>query len=269
MWHDLMNKPVSLQQYFPEQTIQSYLDALLQDAAVELAAAEAQSVAAPSVSEAVTVAEPAATPVRTATPRLVAPVVVEPPPAIIEPIAVVEPVAPPPPTAIGTPAWREQPFEALLFDVGGLMLAVPLVSLGTIHPLETEITPLFGQPDWFLGILPTQTGNLKVLDTARWVMPERYQTELKDGLRFVISVEGYDWGMAVHGVSKSIRLMPDQIKWRSQDGKRPWLAGTVIEHMCALLDVSALATLIVSGAAKEHNAARGAGKPVAKAPRRH
>lgn len=171
---------------------------------------------------------------------------------------------------MATPAWREQPFEALLFDVGGLTLAVPLVSLGTIHTLESEITPLFGQPDWFLGILPTQTGNLKVLDTARWVMPERYQSELKDGLKFVISVEGYDWGMAVHGVSKSIRLAPEQIKWRSQQGKRPWLAGTVIEHMCALLDVSALATLIVSGAANELQAPRpAAGKPVAKAPRRH
>lgn len=266
-----MNKPVSLQQYFPEQTIQSYLDALLQDAAVELAVAEAESVAAPSVPATMALAEPATPPVRTAVaPRLVAPVI-EPTPAIAEPVAVIEPVAPPPPppAAIETPAWREQPFEALLFDVGGLMLAVPLVSLGTIHPLETEITPLFGQPDWFLGILPTQTGNLKVLDTARWVMPERYQTELKDGLRFVISVEGYDWGMAVHGVSKSIRLTPDQIKWRSQAGKRPWLAGTVIKHMCALLDVSALATLIVSGAANEQNVARGAGKPVAKAPRRH
>lgn len=265
-----MNKPVSLQQYFPEQTIQSYLDALLQDAAVELAAAEAESVAVPVVAETITVAEPAVMPVRAVVePRLVAPVVIEPPPAIVEPMVGTEAIIPPPPAAIETPAWREQPFEALLFDVGGLMLAVPLVSLGTIHPLETEITPLFGQPDWFLGILPTQTGNLKVLDTARWVMPERYQTELKDGLRFVISVEGYDWGMAVHGVSKSIRLTPDQIKWRSQAGKRPWLAGTVIEHMCALLDVSALATLIVSGAANEQNAARGAGKPVAKAPRRH
>lgn len=254
-----MNKPVSLQQYFPEQTIQSYLDALLQDAAVELAATEAEAVAAPAVMPArVAVAA-----------RLVAPVVVEPPPVVAEPVAVIEPATPPPPAAIATPAWREQPFEALLFDVGGLMLAVPLVSLGTIHPLETDITPLFGQPDWFLGILPTQSGNLKVLDTARWVMPERYQAELKDGLRFVISVEGHDWGMAVHGVSKSIRLTPEQIKWRSQAGKRPWLAGTVIEHMCALLDVSALATLIVSGAANEQTAVRGAGKPVAKAPRRH
>ena len=263
-----MNKPVSLQQYFPEQTIQSYLDALLQDAAVELAMGDAspvEPVARPMAEVAAEAARPVAK--QASAPAVSAPVPVREPVAI--PPVEVQAAVPPPPAAVATPAWREQPFEALLFDVGGLTLAVPLVSLGTIHPLETDITPLFGQPDWFLGILPTQTGNLKVLDTARWVMPERYQADLKDGLKFVISVEGYDWGMAVHGVSKSIRLSPEQIKWRSQQGKRPWLAGTVIEHMCALLDVSALATLIVNGAATEAQARPAGGKPVAKASRRH
>lgn len=152
----------------------------------------------------------------------------------------------------GRPEWAEEPFECLLFDVAGLTLAVPLICLGTIHSLEgRELTPLFGQPDWFLGILPSPQGNLKVLDAARWVMPERYREDFKEGLRFVISVEGYDWGIAVHQVSRSIRLDPAEIKWRTQRSQRPWLAGTVIEHMCALLDVSALAALIESGAAKQ------------------
>lgn len=39
-----------------------------------------------------------------------------------------------------------------------------------------------------------------------------------------------------------------------QRGQRPWLAGTVIEHMCALLDVAALAELIASGAVKQMHA---------------
>ncbi len=144
-----------------------------------------------------------------------------------------------------------EPFECLLFDVAGLTLAVPLVCLGSIYPLENqELTPLFGQPDWFLGILPSQAGNLKVLDTARWVMPERYRDDYRDGLKYVISVQGYEWGLAVHQVSRSIRLDPAEVKWRSQRSQRPWLAGTVIEHMCALLDVAALAELIASGAVK-------------------
>lgn len=151
----------------------------------------------------------------------------------------------------GRPIWAAEPFECLLFDVAGLTLAVPLVCLGSIYPLAGhDLTPLFGQPDWFLGILPGQNGNLKVLDTARWVMPERYRDDYREGLQYVISVQGYEWGLAVHQVSRSVRLDPSEVKWRSQRQQRPWLAGTVIDQMCALLDVSALAELIASGAAK-------------------
>lgn len=174
-------------------------------------------------------------------------------PPRVEPLVEVHlaPPALPPQTVDGRPAWASEPFECLLFDVAGLTLAVPLVCLGSIYPLAgQELTPLFGQPEWFLGILPSQAGNLKVLDTARWVMPERYRDDLREGLQYVISVQGYEWGLAVHQVSRSLRLDPSEIKWRSQRGQRPWLAGTVIEHMCALLDVAALAELIASGAVK-------------------
>lgn len=217
-----MSDSLPVQHFVPEQTIQCYLDALLQEAAAELALAEAELPAAPP---AVLLQEPVAA-------------AVVPPPAVAEPLVL---------RAAEQPAWRNEPFEALLFNVGGLTLAVPLIALGSIHKLEEAITPLFGQPDWFLGLLPTERGNLKVLDTARWVMPERYQPELREAISFVISVQGHDWGMAVHGVSESIRLRPEQVKWRSGQGKRPWLAGTVIDHMCALLDVDALATLIERG----------------------
>src|SRR5690606_2777253 len=119
-------------------------------------------------------------------------------------------------------------FECLLFDVAGLTLAVPLVSLGSIYPLAIdELTPLFGQPDWFLGLLPAKGSNLRVVDTARWVMPERYSDQVREGLRFVISVQGYEWGLAVTEVHRSIRLDPSAVKWRSQRTQRPWLAGTV------------------------------------------
>uniref|UniRef100_UPI00123B5EB0 chemotaxis protein CheW n=1 Tax=Pseudomonas profundi TaxID=1981513 RepID=UPI00123B5EB0 len=246
-----MNRSTPLQEYIPQQTIQCYLDALLQEAAVELALADQPEIGTPAQAEVqVVVVESEVVPVQT---------------QVAEPVqyiasqsvdtglsaewqTVEQELAPQESAPVQQAEWRERPFEALLFDVGGLTLAVPLVSLGTIHSLESEITPLFGQPDWFLGILPTPAGNLKVLDTARWVMPERYSPALQNDLRFVISVQGYDWGMAVHGVSRSIKLSPDQIKWRSQQGKRPWLAGTVIEHMCALLDLSALASLLISHA---------------------
>ncbi|MEG1040641.1 MAG: chemotaxis protein CheW [Pseudomonas sp.] len=270
----------------PQLALQSYLDGLLHEATedVELAeptvelddfqaavleeqardalVAQAQrpvvvTLASLPFAEPTPVVLPAILPVRLPEP--------EPEPATIEVLAESpEPIEPlvqvhlppaanqPPHTVDGRPAWAAEPFECLLFDVAGLTLAVPLVCLGSIYSLAGhELTPLFGQPDWFLGILPSQGGNLKVLDTARWVMPDRYRDDFRQGLQYVISVQGYEWGLAVHQVSRSLRLDPNEIKWRSQRGQRPWLAGTVIEHMCALLDVAELAELIASGAVKQ------------------
>ncbi|MGY2169274.1 CheW domain-containing protein [Pseudomonas gingeri] len=278
-----MNRPVDITTR-PQVALQSYLDALLQEATEELpvalaaepeitvpVAVEPELVSELDEFQAAVLEEQARDAL--AAQALVAPVAPAPVPAPVEvavelpvarPVApvLVEPVVevhlppaqnitPPPVEGDARPHWAAEPFECLLFDVAGLTLAVPLVCLGSIYSLAGhELTPLFGQPDWFLGILPSQAGNLKVLDTARWVMPDRYRDDFRQGLQYVISVQGYEWGLAVHQVSRSLRLDPNEIKWRSHRGQRPWLAGTVIEHMCALLDVSELAELIASGAVK-------------------
>ena len=252
--------------------LQSYLDGLLQEAAIELADSVSQdefqaAVLEEQLRDTRQIQPPRleiVQPTPPTPPAVVTPGVTLPSTPSVEPVVKVEvapqtPAAPVEVTADGQPAWAEEPFECLLFDVAGLTLAVPLVCLGSIYPLaDQELTPLFGQPDWFLGILPSQAGNLKVLDTARWVMPDRYREDFREGLQYVISVQGYEWGLAVHQVSRSIRLDPSEVKWRTQRSQRPWLAGTVIEHMCALVDVTALAELIASGAVKQ---LPGAAKP--------
>ena len=136
----------------------------------------------------------------------------------------------------GRPEWAQGRFECLLFDVAGLKLAVPLVTLGAIHQIDKKFNLLPGQDDWFIGILRTSTGNINVIDTALCVMPERYKPEDRDNLKFVISLHGYEWGLACHDVSNSITLNPEEVRWRTVRGKRPWLAGTVVDHMCSLID---------------------------------
>ncbi|MFJ7145814.1 CheW domain-containing protein [Pseudomonas protegens] len=296
-----MNRPLDIKSR-PQLALQSYLDALLQDATEEEQVPEPPVQVAPPVppvtleasSEVLDefqaavleeqardaqVQHQAAPAAREAAPAPLTPAVMESPeplPSSISPVvpmlqALVPPLVevhlppsntPPPVTGSDRPSWAAEPFECLLFDVAGLTLAVPLVCLGSIYSLAgQELTPLFGQPEWFLGILPSQAGNLKVLDTARWVMPDRYRDDFRQGLQYVISVQGYEWGLAVHQVSRSLRLDPNEIKWRSHRGQRPWLAGTVIEHMCALLDVAELAELIATGGAKQMAISQAAHKP--------
>lgn len=145
----------------------------------------------------------------------------------------------------GRPAWAQQRFECLLFTVSGLTLAVPLVELGAIYSIGDEITPIFGQADWFLGLLSVKDRNIRAVNTAKVVMPERYSTASDERFSYVITINGVDWGLAVDSVSEAIALEPDDVRWRSSRSKRPWLAGTVIDKMCALLDVSQLAAMFI------------------------
>ncbi|MCW4629392.1 MULTISPECIES: chemotaxis protein CheW [Marinomonas] len=141
--------------------------------------------------------------------------------------------------------WATGRFECLLFYVGGLKMAVPLVELGGIfQSSKDKLTSIFGQPNWFMGVANVGEFNLRTVDTALWVMPNHYQGEMKENFKFVIQLDRSNWGVACERVAEAITLEPSQVKWRSDRSKRPWLAGTVIDHMCAILDVQGFIELL-------------------------
>lgn len=150
------------------------------------------------------------------------------------------------------PDWSRHAFECLLFKVAGLQLAVPLVLLGAIHRIDRELTELPGRPRWFMGMLPLGDRNIRVVDTAAWVMSGRYPEGCAEQYKFVIRLDDSDWGLACDEVAQSFTLDPNDVKWRQSAGKRPWLAGTVVKHMCALIDVGAMATLLARAERERH-----------------
>ena len=156
------------------------------------------------------------------------------------------------PAALARPEWSGAPFECLIFTVAGLQLAVPLVLLGAIHRIEEEIRPIPGSPRWYMGIRPDRDKNLRVVDTAEWIMAGRVPANARDNYKFVIRLDNSEWGLACDEVAQSFTLRPDEVRWRTVRSKRPWLAGTVIDHMCALIDVRAMADLLVR-AEREHH----------------
>lgn len=143
---------------------------------------------------------------------------------------------------------QEGEFQALFFDVAGLTLAVPLTHLGGIHNLEKP-SPLFGKPNWYMGVMVHREQKLNTVDTARWVMPERYDNDLEDSLnyQYLIMLGESPWGLACEKLINTVTLKPDDVKWRAERGKRPWLAGMVKEKMCALLDISQLVDMLDKG----------------------
>lgn len=215
----------------------------------------------------VPVATPA--PVETPEPVAEAPVVeakvgVEPEIKVEEKVEIVEPVvekvqeevqvevAPEvKPREENVPEWAEQEFQCLLFNVAGIMLAVPLVKLNGVIPWKDEITPMPGHSDAFLGLLRHLDINVKVMDAAQIILPAAQKASLgkdpSERIEKIILMDEGRWGLACDEVGEVVTLNKNDVRWRTPQGKRPWLAGTVSERLCAILDTDVFAKMLEKG----------------------
>lgn len=149
------------------------------------------------------------------------------------------------------PEWGLGVFQAMLFKVGGLTLAVPLIELSGVQEWVAEqVTPMPGHAAWYLGLVDYRGHSVPVVDTAQLVLPADRLSNLaplSERIQRIVFIGEGRWGLACDGVAEVITLQPDQVRWRSARTQRRWLAGTVIEQMCALLDPSAFAQLLATG----------------------
>ena len=136
-------------------------------------------------------------------------------------------------------------FPVLYFKSMNLTLAVPLIKLKAIYPLQ-KVTKLIGKPSWYLGIQTERGQNINVIDTAKYLMAEKYQSALEQSVnyKYIIVLEDSNWGLLCEELIDSSSLTPDDIKWRTGVLLSPWLAGTVKQRMCGLLAVDALTELL-------------------------
>lgn len=167
--------------------------------------------------------------------------------------AMAEPATPakPPPAGSGlecnsmVPSWAYPEFQAQLFTVGRLRLAVPVVKLCSVIPWCDGIEVQPDQPSWCHGLLREQDRMVRVIDTAELVMPadRRGALAATGNSGYILIVGDGCWGLACNDVGEVVSLSWDEVKWRSQRGTRPWLAGTVLGRMCAVLDTQAFAEM--------------------------
>jgi len=136
--------------------------------------------------------------------------------------------------------WRDSPFQTLLFEIHGLKLAIPLHELnGILTWPEKDMPKLAGKPSWYIGLYSQEHQHTQVVDTAHIILPNQLQdSSVKPS--FIILIADGKWGLACNKVSKVVTLSSEEVRWRQQAGKRPWLAGTVLDKMCSILNIDEL-----------------------------
>lgn len=150
------------------------------------------------------------------------------------------------------PPWGEETFQALLFKVAGLTLAVPLVELSGVQEWDADaVTPMPGHSPWYLGLTEYRERSVPVVDTAQLVLPEERLAALDRDpaarLTRIVFIDDGRWGLGCDEVAEVVTLTPDKVRWRTSRTRRRWLAGTVLDHMCAIIDPPAFAQLLETG----------------------
>lgn len=151
------------------------------------------------------------------------------------------------------PQWASESFQILLFEVAGIKLAVPLIELCGVIEWTDSVTEMPGHADFYMGILQHLGHKVAVIDTARMILPENKLSQLagddpRERVNHIVLIDDYRWGLACDSIGEVITLNPDEVKWRTSKTTRGWLAGTVIEHMCALLNSEGFASMLELGA---------------------
>jgi len=141
------------------------------------------------------------------------------------------------------PGWAQQEFQALFFKVDQLILATPLTDLSRTVKIERRISQIPGQPSWFIGLLDDQDSRIGVLDTGQLLFGKlrgsRRDLAQKPFQRILIT-EDKRWGLACDEILSIGKLKPEKVRWRTSRQKKPWLIGTVIDELTAIVDLRAL-----------------------------
>lgn len=141
------------------------------------------------------------------------------------------------------PEWAQQEFQALFFRVDHLILAAPLTDLLRTINIERKPTKIPGQPSWFMGLLDDHQNRIGVLDTGQMVLGKqrgRQRDPEENPFKSILITRDGRWGLACDEVLSISRLTPEKVRWRSGRQKRPWLIGTVIEELIAVIDIHEL-----------------------------
>lgn len=141
------------------------------------------------------------------------------------------------------PEWSQHEFQALFFKIGQLILATPLVELSRTIKFNRSITKIPGQPSWFIGLLEDQQRKVGILDTGQLIMGASFANKRdldEQPFRSMLITQDGNWALACDELLSIGKVQPDQVRWRTNRKQRPWLIGTVIEELTAVIDVKQL-----------------------------
>ncbi len=148
-------------------------------------------------------------------------------------------------------------FDILIVKISGLSMAMKLADIDGIIKMPESITQLPKPKPWLMGLAYRTESNVQLVDIAKLIVPDKYRSQagentpdvnMTEDHRRVVLIDDGRWGLVCNSTSRVMRISEDDVNWRDDTRKRPWLAGTIREHLCALMDVKEFSQWLDKGA---------------------
>jgi purine-binding chemotaxis protein CheW len=150
-----------------------------------------------------------------------------------EPSAVDDPV----------PSWAKQSFRVLLFYIGGLRFAMPLVQMRGVSLVPEKKAQVPGRASWHLGMIRVRGATVALVELGGLLGIDA-ACEHPDYLLLIADGAA---AIACDRIGEAVTIESDRVRWRRRASQRTWLAGLLSDEMCLLLDAEALGEMIRHG----------------------
>ncbi|MDT8406922.1 MAG: chemotaxis protein CheW [Methylococcales bacterium] len=138
------------------------------------------------------------------------------------------------------PTWTQASFQVLLFRLNQVTMAAPLLQLATTAQFQDITTKLPKQPAWLLGLQRVQQRHLAIIDSQFIFMGTSGagRDPAQSHYTHILISEQQRWALACDELLSVVTLAPEQVRWRTQRQRRPWLMGSVIDDLTMLIDMT-------------------------------
>lgn len=143
----------------------------------------------------------------------------------------------------GRPSWAAESFEALVFEINKMKIAVPTFLLNGQQAFPSKLKQLPNRPEWVLGLDIASDGFTAVIDSALLLLNQARNIDAKSAYKQVILLANSRWGLAVDCVfNDKVIVNSNEVSWRVNARSRLWLAGIESNQQLAIIDTNNIFT---------------------------
>ena len=142
---------------------------------------------------------------------------------------------------------QESEIKCLSAVVSGLNILIPADVIDDIRNVTNCLKPSSAMPSWIYELEDEADDAIVVINTQKVLFEGLKSQRLKPNQRiYAVLLDDGAWGLACDSIDKVVTIKNNAIKWRGENSKRSWLAGTSQTYEAVLLDVKSIEKILLT-----------------------